>query len=185
MSRDIGSITSGQLSADLVRPFFAVKMEFDSGELNLWTGLGTATFGGDDYVGTGSFLTISDVEETVEIAARGATLSLTGIPSEAVSLALVEPYSGRLAYIYFGLFDTSTGVASDLVEVFTGYMDTMNIEESGDTSSIALTIENKLIDLERPRVARFTSAYQKSIYPDDKGLDFIESLQDKQIRWGR
>jgi hypothetical protein len=64
-------------------------------------------------------------------------------------------------------------------------MDQMNIEEGGDTSTIQMAVENKLIDLERARVARFTSGYQKSIYPNDKGLDFVEDLQDKKIPWGR
>ena len=69
--------------------------------------------------------------------------------------------------------------------LFSGYMDQMNIVEASDTATIEMLVENKLIDLERARVARFTSGYQKSIYPDDKGLDFIEDLQDKKIPWGR
>jgi hypothetical protein len=64
-------------------------------------------------------------------------------------------------------------------------MDQMNIQENPDTATIELTVENKLIDLERPRIARYTSAYQKSVYPGDKGMDFIEDLQDKEIVWGR
>ena len=64
-------------------------------------------------------------------------------------------------------------------------MDQMNIEESGETSTIQLLVENKLVDLERARVARFTSGYQKSIYAGDLGLDFIEDLQDKTIVWGK
>jgi hypothetical protein len=64
-------------------------------------------------------------------------------------------------------------------------MDQMNIEESADTATIEVTVENKLVDLERARVARYTSGYQKSIYPNDLGLDFVESLQDKQLPWGR
>jgi len=39
--------------------------------------------------------------------------------------------------------------------------------------------------LERARVARFTAAYQKAIYPQDLGLDFIDGLHDKQIVWPR
>ena len=42
-----------------------------------------------------------------------------------------------------------------------------------------------MIDLERARVARYTSGYQKSAYPGDLGLDFVEGLQDKEITWGR
>ena len=61
----------------------------------------------------------------------------------------------------------------------------MSINESADTSTLQLTAENKLIDLERPRVGRFTSEYQKSIYPDDKGFDFVESMQEQKIVWGR
>ena len=64
-------------------------------------------------------------------------------------------------------------------------MDQMNIQEGADTCDVELKVENKLIDLERARVARFTSSYQKSVYAGDKGLDFVESLQDKDIVWGR
>ena len=61
----------------------------------------------------------------------------------------------------------------------------MNIQDGADTATIELKVENKLVDLERARVARFTSGYQKSVYPNDKGLDFVESLQDREIFWGR
>ena len=61
----------------------------------------------------------------------------------------------------------------------------MNISEDPEASTIELSVENKLVDLERPRVRRFTSAYQKSVYPNDLGLDFVEDLQDKDVSWGR
>jgi hypothetical protein len=76
-------------------------------------------------------------------------------------------------------------MAAGFNELFSGYMDQMNIEEAGDTATIEMAVENKLIDLERARVARFTSGYQKSVYPGDLGCDFIEDLQDKKISWGR
>jgi hypothetical protein len=64
-------------------------------------------------------------------------------------------------------------------------MDQMNIDDGPDSSTIELKVENRLVDLERARVARFTSGYQKSVYPNDKGLDFVESLQDRELFWGR
>jgi len=72
-----------------------------------------------------------------------------------------------------------------LTQIFSGYMDEMNIEESPDTSVIEVKVENKLIDLERQRVRRFSSGYQKSQYPGDRGFDFVEDLVDKEIVWGR
>lgn len=185
MSRDLGAIVEADLTADHIKPFFALDLHFDLGSLYFWTGLGPITLNSNDYVGTGNFMTITEVEETMETAVRGLGVGLTGLPPEVISLALSEPFQGRPAHLHFGLIDTSTGVASNLVEIFAGSMDTMDIEEGPETSTVKLNIENKLIDLERPRVARFTSANQRSRFPGDRGLDALPWLQDREIRWGR
>jgi len=207
MSRDLSNDTIISINENVVYPFFATELRFDGDNvLRMWTGQGTLVLeDGTQWVGLGQMLNISTIEETSELAVKGATLTLSGVPSEVLSLALSEPYQGRVCNIYFGTFiqgsilqesasyillqdgsrinleDQSTNFS----ELFSGYMDQMNIEESGDTSTIELLVENKLVDLERARVARFTSGYQKSIYAGDLGLDFVEDLQDKQIPWGR
>ena len=207
MSRDLSSNTIENISQDVVYPFFAIELRFDGDNvLRLWTGQGTLVLeDGTNWIGTGNLLDISAIEETSELAVKGATLTLSGVPSEVLSLALSEPYQGRVCNIYFGTFSQGSilqesssyillqdGSRIELEtgekgfnEIFSGYMDQMNIEESGETSTIQLLVENKLVDLERARVARFTSGYQKSIYAGDLGLDFVEDLQDKQIPWGR
>ena len=207
MSRDLSSNTIENISQDVVYPFFATELRFDGDNvLRLWTGQGTLVLeNGTNWIGTGNLLDISAIEETSELAVKGATLTLSGVPSEVLSLALSEPYQGRVCNIYFGTFSQGSilqesssyillqdGSRINLEttdkgfnEIFSGYMDQMNIEESGETSTIQLLVENKLVDLERARVARFTSGYQKSIYAGDLGLDFVEDLQDKQIPWGR
>jgi len=208
MSRSLDPTTLENINKDVVRPFNAVELKFDGDNvIRLWTGVGTLTLDdGTEWVGAGTLLSISDVEETAEMAVKGATVSLSGIPSEDISLALSEPYQGRVCNIYFGTFTQEGALlkqSGDYIllqdgsqilvdigekgfnEIFSGYMDQMNIDESAETSTISVTVENRLVDLERARVARYTSNYQKSIYPDDRGLEFVESLQDKQIAWGR
>ena len=206
MSRDLSNTTIESISEDIVYPFFAAELRFDDNIIRMWTGQGTLVLeDGTEWIGLGQLLSISSIEETSEMAVKGATITLSGIPSELLSLALSAPYQGRIAKIYFGTFQQGSvlqetgnyillqdgskinleSMAKGFNELFSGYMDQMNIEESGETSSIELAVENKLIDLERARVARFTSGYQKSIYPDDDGLNFIEDLQDKKIPWGR
>jgi len=206
MSRDVTQTTLNLLDDSVIYPFFAVELLFDGEEvLRLWTGQGTLVYQGVSWFGTGNLLQIDTIEETSEIAAKGATVTLSGVPSEVLSLALSEPYQGRQAKIYFGTFSKGQLLQedfayillqdggkifledrkTDLTEVFAGYMDQMNIEESEGGSIVTLTIENKLIDLERPRTARFTSAYQKSIFAGDLGLVFVEDLQTKEVVWGR
>lgn len=204
-TRDLSTSVSSNLEDDVVYPFFAVELLFDTSPLRLWTGVGTLVYDGNSWTGTGNLLDVSSIEETSEIAVRGATLTLSGVPSEVLSLALQTPYQGRVCNIYFGLFSKGYLQKEDdayilledggriqlelqetgLTQIFSGYMDEMNIDEGSEYSTVELKVENKLIDLERARVRRYTSGYQKAIYPGDKGLDFVEGLQDKEIVWGR
>ena len=182
MSRDLSVTTLDGIEDDVVYPFFAVELLFDGNNtIRMWTGQGTlALQDGTEWIGLGNLLDISAIEETAEMAVKGATITLSGVPSDLLSLALNEPYQGRVCNIYFGVRGDST-----FNQLFSGYMDQMNISDGPETSTIELMVENRLIDLERARVARFTSGYQKSLYSDDLGLDFIEDLQDKDIVWGR
>jgi hypothetical protein len=84
-----------------------------------------------------------------------------------------------------GRIDITEGDVTPVVELFTGYIDQMNIDEGPDTSTIVLAIESRLIDLERERIFRYTDQNQKARFPNDKGLEFVEDLQDKQFNWGR
>lgn len=181
MSRDITTSLLNSLDDSVVYPFFAIDIDFSSEPLYIWSGYGDLTIGSKTYLGAGQLLNVSSVEETTEIEAKGATLTLSGIPSSFLSLALAEPYQGRECRIYFGMTDNP----SDYIEIFAGELDQMNISEEASTSTIAVTAENVLIKLERPVVRRFTNEDQKSRFPLDKGLEFVASLQDKEIFWGR
>ena len=206
MSRDLSLNTLDALDEEVFYTFFAVELLFDDNIVRTWTGVGLLTLeDGTEWYGAGELIEISSVEETQEMAAKGATVTMSGIPSELLSLALSEPYQGRVCNIYFGNFlqgnllqeggafilyenGAKIGLESGKTgfnQMFSGYMDQMNIEEGPQTSTIELTVENKLINLERARVARFTSGYQKSKFNGDKGLDFVESMQDKTVPWGR
>lgn len=207
MSRDLDPSTIDAISEDVVYPFFAVELKFDGDEiLRMWTGQGTLVLDdGTQWAGTGELLNISSIEETAEMAVKGATLTLSGVPSEVLSLALSEPYQGRVCDIYFGTFSRGSllqetgsyillqdGSRINLEvgekgfnQLFSGYMDQMNIDDGGETSSIELKVENRLVDLERARVSRYTKFYQQSVYPDDDGFNFVEDLQTRKVPWGR
>jgi len=205
MSRELAPLVKDQLSSPVLEPFFAVELDLDAEPLYMWTGYGNLTIGDKTYLGVGGLLNISSVTETTEMDAKGATLSLTGIPSSFLSLALQEPYQGRECRILFavvvneelllesgGFMLTEAGdiiitetSGIKLTEVFSGELDQMNIQEDAESAVISVTAENVLIKLERPVVRRFTNEDQKSRFPNDKGLEFVAGLQDKDILWGR
>lgn len=205
MSRDIAPLVVEELSKPLLEPFFTVELDFDSAPLYMWTGYGNLTIGDKTYLGAGQVLNISSVSETTEMEAKGATITVSGIPSSFLSLALQEPYQGRECRIFFAvivnqrilqengdlifteagdiLLTEASGIT--LTEIFSGELDQMNIEENAETSVISVTAENVLIKLERPVVRRFTNEDQKSRFPNDRGLEYVAGLQDKDILWGR
>ena len=209
MSRTLDASIISALSSGDIEPFFAFKMEFDTTTLLLYTGLGSITIGSDTYTGVGSLLSFTDVEESADIGAKKVTITLSGIPSTNLSLALTEPYQGREVTILFGIRNanvvylidengdfilTEQGGLIDVTDstepnasstLFVGYIDQMDITEGPETSSISVVLESKLLELERSRVLRYTSAIQKALYTGDKGFDFVDELQGQTFNWGR
>jgi hypothetical protein len=207
LTRDLNSDILAAIENDTVYPFIAVQMNLDTYTLRMWSGYGDKNINGVDFDGVGTLLGVSAIDETAELYASGATVSLSGVPSDMLSLALNQSYQGRRAYIYLGVVVTSsswilsegawrdgglwmdsqywteTGIQAS--QIFSGYLDQMTIDEQSDTATIAVTIESKLIDLERVRAYNYTSATQKALYPGDLGLDFVESLQGRTYNWGR
>ena len=180
-----------------------------SAPLYFWTGLGDTTIDGITYTGTGNLMQISSIKETAEIQAAGANLTLSGIPADMLSLALSVPYQGRIGKIKFGLIDADNNLlqletafnmllesgidiglesvdqSNVLVDMFVGYMDQMNIDESAETSIISLSLESKLLDLDRPVIRRYNNESQKAVFPNDKAFEFLNDLQGKDLSWGR
>lgn len=180
MSRTIPNDLLTALGQDNITPFYAIEFDFDTAPVRFWTGVGDRTIEGNTYTGAGNLIGISGLEEVSDLSAKSATISLSGVPSELVSLALQEPYQNRACRILFGVTDVTA-----IVEVFSGFMDTMTIEDSGDSSIISMTVESKLVQLERPKERRYTHESQRSRYPSDTFFSFVSDLQDKEIVWGR
>lgn len=162
--------------SNAVELFVAVELMLDTGALRLWSGIGDKTISGNVYTGTGSLLGVSGIEETDDLSSPGATITLNGVDSALVSLAIQEPYQNRDCRILLGSGD-------DFFEIFSGFMDVMTIEDSGETCVISLSVESRLIILDRIVPLRYTQETQNSRYPGDTFFSTVASLQDKKVEW--
>lgn len=184
MSRVLSTEMQAVATAEVVRPIYLIDMEFTSGSVYFWSGVGNLTFNSNDYLGAGDLISIGSVTETSELQANGATVTLTGIKQSLVSIARDEPYQGRQLTIRLGALDDSGDLIASPVIIFSGFMDVMTIADEGDFSTISVSVENKLIAFERASVRRYTSEDQKIDYPSDKGFEFVTKIQEKEIIWG-
>jgi hypothetical protein len=171
--------------AKVVRPIFLVRMVFDSSQLNIWSGVGDISFDSVTYTGLGDLLSISDIKETSDISATGINVSLSGVKSSLIAIAKDQEYQGRELTVRLGAFNESGSLIADPVIIFSGFMDTMTIAEAGTYSTISIAVENKLVAFERSKVRRYTAEDQKIDHPTDKGFEFVTSIVQKEIIWGR
>ena len=95
-------------------------------------------------------------------------------------MALAEPYQGRRAIVKFGVLSGGTRYSST---VFVGEMDQMNINVGPETSTIELDVESRLVDLQRPRLRRYTDADQKSRFSGDDAFEFVTRIQNESLEW--
>lgn len=203
MSSSIPAALLTALTQKEVKPYYAVEFLFDdtpidpddglrwdevgylgNRALRLWNGYGDKTINGDTYVGSGNLLGINGLEQTADLSAVGATVTLSGIPDGVMSLVLTEPYQGRPVSIYLG-----ERSVSDVVCVFAGSLDTLPVSHSSDSIRIQGSVESKLITLQKPNIRRHTTESHKNTLPSgvttDSFFDWVPSLQDKEILWGR
>jgi len=184
MARGVTSAFNTELTATELEPFFLIDLGFDSGALYFWTGITPLTWDGNEYIGAGNLIGISPIGETSEIRAVGVNLTMSGLPASLISIALTEAYQGQPVKIRLGAL-SSGAVVADPYLIFDGRMDIMTIDDAGDTATVSLSAESRLIDLERPRIRRYTPEDQKAVYPNDTGLDYVPVIQDVSIQWGR
>ena len=181
------SLTAGmitEITATSINLAFLIKMEFDSGDETLWTGLGDLSFGGDTYVGAGQLLAISGMRETASDVATGVGVSLAGEINSLIAIALAEKYMGRPLTIWMAAFDASDAIIADPTIVFKGKMDTMGISTNGTRTQISLQAESDLIKLQRPNAGRYNDEDQQRLFSGDLGFEFLPFLADAQIPWG-
>ena len=186
MARTIGSTFSTQLSSSQTRPFYAVEFLY-SLPLRMWTGYGEFVILGNDYLGLGNLVSISQVSESADIKATGITINVSGLDTSILSAGFNETQQGTIVNVYFGVLTTTSNalaIVDTPYQIFSGTVDTVNISEEGDVSSIQYGIESKLISLEKALDFRYTDQDQKFFFPNDKGLEFVDDLQDKTIDWG-
>jgi len=174
-----------EITARDLRPVMFVQMQFVSGPIYLWSGIGSISWNGQTWLGVGNYGNVSTISEVSDVNAVGIKMQLSGIPSSTVSLALNEVRQGAPVSIYQGCMTTSGQIVGTPYLAWAGRMDAAEIAEGGDTSVITITAESRLLDLNRKRERRYEKQDQSIDYPDDLGFDFVPALQELVLTWGK
>lgn len=184
MTRGLTSGLQTVLGQD-AQPILLFEGQFDGGFVRFWTGSFPLTWDAKTWTGAGDLIGISEIEENTEIVATGITVSLAGVEPALVAAVIGEARQNMPGKIWVGFLDSANAVIASPYLAFRGRLDVPSIADSVDGCTIAITYENVLGDLLRPREVRFTAEAQKAIYPDDRGFEYVTRIQDKDIKWTR
>jgi hypothetical protein len=185
MPRPWSSTMLAQFSAANIKPVLFLQMQFTDGPIHVWSGLGTLTWNGIQWTGLGEMGTISSVEESSEIKATNVTFTLSGIPHDLIVHALGQVRQGNPVLLWFGALGNNGNVLADPLQLFAGRMDVPSIDEGAQTSTISISVENRLIDLNRSRERRFTDQDQQIDHPGDLGFQLVQFIQNWNGTWGK
>ena len=190
MSRTVTAGVSTELqktgAGNSVKPVALVHMAFDSGSVRLWSGIGDLVFSGDTYTGAGALGSVSLIEESSSLKATGVVLTLSGVDSAIIAIALGEHYQGRTVQMWLGFLDTDHSLVVDPLLMFQGRMDLMQVTDHGETATVSVTAESRAIDLQRAnKVLFYSDQSQQSLFAGDKFFEFVPEMQEKVIVWGR
>lgn len=185
MARDLNSYVESAIGSKTLEPVMLLELNFSSGPVYLWTGYGDLVYDGKTYIGGGELLGVGNISETNDTTAQGISVSLSGVPLDMISLVLTESdtFQGREANILLGVMQD--GALLGATQIFSGAMDTMTIAENGETSTIAVSIENELLRLLIPPNQQYTDADQKLDYPEDDFFQYVNGIQQADILWGQ
>jgi len=182
-TRDLATDQLAMIVAAAQRPVMFYEGEFSGGTLRLWTGVGTISWNSQTWTGAGNLLSVGEIQETTEIRASGTTVSLNGLNSSLIAVALAQCRQGLSGRVWLGGLDASGAVIADPFMAFEGRLDVPEISDEGETCNVSVSYEGRLILLERPKERRVTHEDQQIDYPGDLFREYIAGMQDKVVTW--
>lgn len=182
------TITGGMaaaLAGSQVRLGFLFEAEFISYTLRLSSGQSDLSWGGYTWQGNGWFLGMDSLSESEGIESTALEVVLTGVPTAIITLILSSFRQNLSGKLYLAAFDTSWGIISDPLLIYSGGLDVPSVIDSTQQTAIRLRYESQLIKLRQPSDLRYTDEAQKALFPGDRGFQFLAGTADWDGYWGK
>jgi hypothetical protein len=157
-------------------------LAFDSGTIRVHDGVGPLSFGGNTYLGVGSYGAFDIVDEGIDNIARGVRLTLSGVEPSLISTVMTETYQGRTVTLYLGILAEDLTFVATPEELWSGRIDTMKITLDQSVASISVSCEYRL--RKEPVIARYTDTDQRLAYSGDRFFDLTQKIPQFKATWG-
>ena len=182
MTRSIGTANVTQATSASVQPVLLAKLEFDT-PVYAHSGVGTITYGGNDYLGVGDFGAVSDARESELLGPVTLNLTLSGIDSDLLANSMNAGTYGDKVTIYEGYRQADGTLVADPWTVWSGTLDYSQATR-GESNVITLICTHDLAVLDEKDGSRFTDEDQQSVHAGDVSFEYVHDSAQKKLFWG-
>lgn len=184
-----GSLSTYGLAESIAKGWgYAVLAYVDhpEGELWVWSGIQTLSYGGHDYIGVGRLGGVSGVGGSKKLGVRQVTFIMSGIPTEAAA-RMNSQVRNRVARAWLaGLKKNAIAINGDPWPIVDGTCDYQELVPGGNNCAIKLIINEPIWSIEREQNAAFTPQWIKAVHGDAiTGLDDIPGMRNRSENWTR
>lgn len=184
--RNLTSAMQSAITESIIRPVFLVQLEFGTSiVLRLNDRAADISWNSETWLGNGWLKPIRAFDESSEIRATGCEITLSGTITELLAYSLTDARLSNKGKVWLGLLDSSDTIISDPYQIFVGRLDVPTITTNETEMTLTLAYESELRGLERANEFRFTDQAQKAIYSDDKGFEYVSSVEKWDGYWGK
>ena len=166
------------LDREHVEFFPLVKLEFDTGTIYISGCDFNVDYQGEIWSSLNGLGSIDAIAESAD-EVPGLSLTISGVPNEAIVHAQTEKYRGRKVTVLWAFFDGDMLLVDPAT--WQGFIDIPIITRGADTCTIQITAENRMIDWQRPRGLLFNHADQQRFAAGDNFFLGIEGMVEREV----
>lgn len=154
------------------------------------------TISGDNYVGIGKLLSISNSVSELTPSSNDVTISISGIPNSSISEIINSRIKGSNIKIMRGIYNTTTGqlvsgIGANPFNRFVGYVSNLSLDEEYDvntrssSNTLVLTCSN-IVDVFANKVngRKTNPESQKKYFASDVSMDRVPALENSFFDFG-
>jgi hypothetical protein len=164
--------------------YLAILGKFEFNSTYYFTNASTTiTYSSNDYVSTGLFLDIGDLEENSRFTTGGISIEFTSVETTILLDLLNNGHTDNPVTLYFALLDADNAIIDAPFEIFAGNVNDMSVSEKMSSSILRLNVTNHWSKLDQIGGRYITDRSQQRFFSGDKCFDRANQT-GKRLEWG-
>jgi len=187
MARTLTTAVKNELLTNEIRPVhlltigFSTPVNLTDNSFNLTSSIsGSST----TYTASSFLVSVPSFTEETDLTKTSLNIVLSGADQTFISTCLNENIVNDSVEIYRGVLDSNNSLIADPLLLYSGNIDTFQIDETETESSVTLTVVSHWADFDKKSGRQTNNNSQQRFFSTDVGMDF-SSQTVLDIKWGR